>query len=50
MVDREYSTDKYKTSEISIGAIIKYPEILNSFPITLKLKRYVNMQLKNRRF
>ena len=30
MVDNEYSTDNYKSSKISIGAVIKNPEILKS--------------------
>ena len=60
IVDSEYGTDDYKPSKISIGTIIKNPEMLNSFQITLKLTlckhavkklpfkiRYVPDQYKN---
>ena len=47
MVDIEYSTDKYKSLKLSIGAIIKNPEIVRFAPIILKLKKCVNMQAKN---
>ena len=32
MVDSEYSTDNYKSSKISIGAIMKNPEMLRLVP------------------
>ena len=46
MVDSEYSTCDYKCSKISIGAIMKNPEMLRLILIILKLKRCVNMKLK----
>ena len=47
MVDSEYSTDNVKFSKISIGAVIKNPEMLKFVPDHLKPKKGVNMQLKN---
>ena len=38
MVDREYSTDDYKSSKISIGATMKNPEILKFVLYHLKTK------------
>ena len=32
MVDSEYSIDNYKSSKISIGAVIKNPEVLKFVP------------------
>ena len=41
MVDSENSPDNYKTFKISIGAIIKNPEILKFVPDHLKIKKNV---------
>ena len=41
MVDRDYSTDHYKYSKISIGAIIKNLEMLKVVPDHLKTKKNV---------
>ena len=38
MVGSGYSTDNYKSSKISIGAIIKNPEMLKFVPDHLKTK------------
>ena len=38
MVGSEYSTDNYKSSNISIGTIIKNPEMLKFVPDHLKTK------------
>ena len=46
-MDSQYSTDNYNSVKIVIGAIIKSPEMLRLVQITLKLKRCVNIQLKN---
>ena len=40
MVDSEYSTDNYKSSTISFGAVIQNPDCL-------KLKGCLNRKLKN---
>ena len=48
MVDSEYSTDDYKSSKISIGAIMKNPKMLKFVPDHRKTKKKcVNMQFKN---
>ena len=39
MVDSEYSTDNYKSSKISIGAIMKNPEMLRLVPDHLQAKK-----------
>ena len=39
MVDSEQSTDDCKSTKISIGAIMKNPEMLKFIPTTLKLKK-----------
>ena len=39
MVDSEYSTDGYKSSKISIGAMIKDPEMLRLLPNYLETKK-----------
>ena len=46
MVDSKYSTDNYKSSKISIGVVIKNPELLKFVPDHLKTKRSVSIQLK----
>ena len=38
MVDSEYSTDNYKSLKISIGAIMKNPEMLRLVPDHLQTK------------
>ena len=42
MVD---SVDIYKSLNISIGTVMRNPEVQNSFLIILKLKKCVSMQL-----
>ena len=44
MADSEYSLDNYKSSKISIGAIIKNSDL---FLMTLKLKRSVKKAYEN---
>ena len=39
MVDSEYSPDNYNSSKISIGAIIKNPDMLKFVPDHLKTKK-----------
>ena len=39
MVDSEYSPDNYKSSKLSIGAIIKNLEVLKCFPDYLMTKK-----------
>ena len=39
MVDSEYSTDSYKSSKVSIGAVIKNPEMLKIVHDHLKTKK-----------
>ena len=38
MVDSKYSSDKYKSQKIRIGAILKNPKILNIVPDHFKSK------------
>ena len=47
MVDSEFSPENYKSSKISIGALIKNLDMLKFVPDHLKLKRCVNIQLKS---
>ena len=46
MVDSEYCTDNYKSSKISIGAIIKNPEMLRLVSDHLKIKKLKNKKIK----
>ena len=46
MVDSEYVTGNYKSSEISIGAVIKNPEILRFVSDYLKSKRKCKYSVK----
>ena len=39
--------DIYKSLKISIGAVIRTPEMLKFVPNHLKTKKYVKMPLKN---
>ena len=39
MVDSKHSSDNYKTSKVSIGAIIKDPEMLRFVPDHFKNKK-----------
>ena len=39
MIDSKYSSDNYKTSKVSIGAIIKDPEMLRFVPDHFKNKK-----------
>ena len=41
MIDCEYSTDNYKSSKISVGTVMKIPEILKFVPAQLKTKKNV---------
>ena len=43
LVDSEYSMDIYKSVKISIGAVMRSPEILKFVPGHLKTKKCVNM-------
>ena len=45
-VDNECSTGNYKSLKISIGEVIKNPEMIRFVPDHLKTKKCVNMQLK----
>ena len=47
MVDSEYSTYNYKSSKISIGSIIKNPEILKFTSDHLKIKNIYKNAVKN---
>ena len=40
VVGSEYSMDIYKSVKISIGTVMKNPEILKSIPDNLKTKKY----------
>ena len=46
MGDSEYSTEDYKTPKISIGAIMKNPEILNFVSDHLKTKKMCKHALR----
>ena len=46
MVDSEYSTDEYKSSKISIGAIMKNPKMLILIPNHLKTKKMCEHAIK----
>ena len=46
MVDSEYGTDNYKSSKISIGAIIKNPEMLQFVPDHLNIKKMWKNRVK----
>ena len=46
MADSEYSTDDSKSSKISIGAVIKNPEMLKFVPDHLKTKKMCNCAVK----
>ena len=47
MVDSKYSTDDYRLSEISIGAIAKNAEMLKFIPDHLKTKKVCKHAIKN---
>ena len=46
MVDSEYSTDNCKSSKISIGAIMKNPEMLRLVPNHLNTKQIWKQAVK----
>ena len=46
MVDNEYKTDNCKSSKISIGVIIKNPEMLKFVPDHLKTKKMCKHAVK----
>ena len=41
MVDSEYSMDIYKSVKISVGTVMKNPEMLKFVPAHLKVKKNV---------
>ena len=47
MFDSEYSPDNFKTLTISIGIIIKNPEMLKFIPDHLKTKNMCKNAVKN---
>ena len=47
MVDSEFSANIYKSLKITIGTIIKNPEMIRFVPDHRKTKKCVNMELKN---
>ena len=47
MVDSEYSKNNNKSSKISIGTVMKNPEMLKFIPGHFETKQYINMQSKN---
>ena len=47
MVDSEYITDDYKSLKISIGAVMKTPEMQKFIPHHLKTKKICNYTVKN---
>ena len=50
MIDSEYSKDNYKSSKISIGAIIKNPKMLKIVPNRLKTKNMCKYAVKKLSF
>ena len=46
MVDSEYSTENYNSSKISIGTLMKNPEILKFVTYYFNTKKCVKMRLK----
>ena len=50
MVDNEYSTDDYKSPKISIGAIIKNPEVQRLVPDHLKNEKLCKHAVKKLSF
>ena len=46
MLDSEYNIDNYKSSKISIGVVIKYPEMLKSILNHLKTKKMCRHSVK----
>ena len=46
MVDREYSMDIYKSLNISIGTVMKNPEMLKIVPDHLKTKKICKHAIK----
>ena len=46
MVDIEYSTDIYKSAKISIGTVMRNPEILKFAPDYLKTKKICKPAVK----
>ena len=47
MVDCEYSMDIYKSAKISIGTVMKNPEMLKSVPDHHKTKKMCKHAVKN---
>ena len=47
MVDSEYSTGVYESVKISIGTVMKNPEMSKFISDLLKIKKCGNIQLKN---
>ena len=50
MIEGGYCTDNYKSSKISIGAVIKTPEILKFVPDHIETKQTCNYAVKNLSF
>ena len=50
MVESENSLGTYKTLKISIGTIMKNPEMLKFFPDCHETKKMCKMQLRSSRF
>ena len=46
MINTEYNTGGYNSSKISIGAVIKNPEMLKFVPDHLKTKKMCNLAVK----
>ena len=46
MIDGEYSTNIYKSLNISTGTVMEDPKMLKFVPDHLKTKKCVSMQLK----
>ena len=47
MGDSEYGMDIHKSVKISIGTVMRNPEMLKSVPDPLKAKKCVGMQIKS---
>ena len=46
MVDSEYNMDIYKSAKISVGAVMRNPEILKFVPDQLKTKKMCKHAVK----
>ena len=50
MVDSEYNMDIYKSAKISVGAVMRNPEILKFVPDQLKTKKMCKHAVKKLSF